>query len=187
MKKIDAHQWVQSLANIGVIASIIFLSVQVGQNRRSLDEANKINAVTLSSNALEHVNNFLALIASDEQLAQIWVKGRAGEQLTPVETARFEAYCESRIWVQAWVFRQMPSFDRPESAAAVAAQFHTTLKQPGFKACWDETKQFMSDYGYGSFVRAVDAIEDTQALPLPAPVPPPSNATPIKADDEKQR
>ena len=184
MKKTDAHQWVQSLANIGVIASIIFLSVQVSQNRRSLDDANKINLVTLSSDALENYHHYWDLTAN-EQLAQVWVKGRAGEQLTPVETVQFNSICLSLLWANAWAFQQMPNFGRPESAAAVVGTWRQSIEQyPGIKTCWDGVKQVVDAYGYGSFVKAV---EDTRARPPAAPVPPLPSATPIKADDEKQR
>jgi hypothetical protein len=160
MKKIDAHQWVQSLANIGVIASIIFLSVQVSQNRRSLDEANRLNAMTVSTAAMTNFNNFRTLIASDEQVANIWLKGLTGEELTPVEAVRFREVCDYLVWSDAWIFLQMPGVGRPESAAAVVDNLRAGVaKSPGLKACWDATKQLVDKYGLESFVRAVDGIK----------------------------
>jgi hypothetical protein len=180
MKKIDTHQWIQTLGNIGVIASIIFLSVQVSQNRQSLDEANKLNAMTLSSDAVQHFNNLRALIANDEQVAQIWVKGRAGEELTRVEGERFKQVCESWIWALAWEFRQAPNFGRPESAVALVDFWHNSLERnPGLRTCWDAIKQMVDDDGFGSFVRAVD---DAKPLVLP-----PSPVRPIGRDDENQK
>jgi hypothetical protein len=187
MKNTDAHQWVQSVANIGVVVSIVFLSTQVSQNRESLDEANRLAALTLSSTALTNYNNLRTLIANDEQVAQIWLKGRAGEELAPAERERFNQLCDFLIWSDAWTFRQMPGFGRPESALEVVARERRLVKEPGFKAHWEATKQSIIDYGFGSFVYAVDAVEDAKARPTPNPVPPPSKATPIKADDEKQR
>jgi hypothetical protein len=181
MKKIDAHQWVQTLGNIGVISSIIFLSAQVSQNRQSLDEANKLNAMTLSSDAVEYFNNLRGWIANDEQVAQIWVKGRAGEELTRVERERFQQVCDEWIWALAWEFRQAPNFGRPESAVALVNFWHKSLERnPGLRMCWDATKQMLDDDGFGSFVRAVGDVEGP-------PVPPPSPVRPIRRDDEVQK
>jgi hypothetical protein len=177
MKKFDAHQWVQSLANIGVIASIIFLSVQVSQNRLSLDEANRLTSLTLSSAAMTDYNNFRTLIANDEHLAEIWLKGRAGEELTAVERERFNQICDFLIWSDAWTFRQMPGFSRPESAVAVLARERRFVNEPGVKAHWEATKQSITDYGFGDFVRAIDAVEDSKSRSA-EPKQPPLTAEP---------
>jgi hypothetical protein len=98
-----------------------------------------------------------------------------------VEAARFRALCNAWVFTQAWVFKQTPNFGRPESATAVVNSFRENLaKAPGFKACWDEMKQFTDAYGYGSFVRA---IGDAEA----PPVPPPSPVRPITRDDETRK
>jgi hypothetical protein len=157
------------------------MSVQVGQNRLSLDEANKLNAMTLSSYAVDHFNSLRALLASDEQLAEIWTKGRTGQELTPVENLRFQSICDAWIWALAWEFRQAPNFGRPESAAAIVHNWRKLLDQnPGLNTCWNVTKEMVDNYGFGTFVKA---IEDAKG----PPVRPPSPVRPIQAGDENQK
>jgi len=77
-------------AYLGVIAGIVFLAIEVRQNQISLDEANAINRASSSAAALEYLNEFRRLLAQDEQLAEIWLRGSSGGELSPVGQVRFD-------------------------------------------------------------------------------------------------
>ena len=81
MRKIDLGQSIQILANIGVIAGIVFLAVEVGQNQTSLEEANRLNERMIHDTALDRLMEFSALIAASEQVADIWIGGLGDQDL----------------------------------------------------------------------------------------------------------
>jgi len=86
VKKFDFGQTIQIVANIGVLAGLIFLAVEVSQNQSSIDEDAQLNT-------LESFNEFRNFIANSEQLSEIWLKGLAGNELTPTEALRFGYIC----------------------------------------------------------------------------------------------
>ena len=53
MKKLDVGQMITILANLGVIAGIVFLAVEIRQNQASLDEQNVLNRQASRDAALE--------------------------------------------------------------------------------------------------------------------------------------
>ncbi len=79
MKKIDLVQTVGILANVGVIAGIIFLGVEMGQSQR----------IALSDMYINTVANQIEADNAIADNADIWSKGNAGEELTPAEFAIF--------------------------------------------------------------------------------------------------
>ena len=91
MKKIDVGQAVQVLANVGVIAGIIFLGLEVQQNNDFLDSQARQNRV----NGARELN---AAIYNDETgLGQILAKARRGEPLTDDEAFRLDRYLTTVI------------------------------------------------------------------------------------------
>ena len=75
MKKLDLGQSIGILANVGVIAGMLFLAVELRQNNELMtDEAERSRA--------ESMRESWALLADNDELAVIMVKERNGEQLT---------------------------------------------------------------------------------------------------------
>jgi len=84
MKKIDIGQTVQILGNLGVITGILLLVYELNQNRQMTA------AQTRSSIADSQMALFLAR-ANDGELAESELRVEAGEDISPVERARWRA------------------------------------------------------------------------------------------------
>ena len=93
MKQIDLGQTVTILANLGVIAGIIFLGVELQQNNRLL------TAEAQFGRRLTDQARVLTLIESGE-LADILVRARSGEELS--EPDEFRLFLLSLNWIQDW-------------------------------------------------------------------------------------
>ncbi len=90
MKKIDIGQAIGILANVGVIAGIVFLAIEI----RTSTETNRIAIQqNLSGNWLL-INS---QIASDADLAALIEKAFSGEELQPVEARQFGAYVREYV------------------------------------------------------------------------------------------
>jgi hypothetical protein len=91
MKKIDIGQGVQTLANLGVIAGIVFLAVEISQNTESLDEARNLAIAEAQQARAAQLDESYRSLANSEYLPEIFAKySEEGiEGLTEEERLRF--------------------------------------------------------------------------------------------------
>jgi len=85
MKKIDLGQTIGILANLGVIAGIAFLAVELSQNNQLLE----YEARQAQLNIRKDVNLF---IAGNNQLAGVLAKMEARDDLTPAEQIQIDFF-----------------------------------------------------------------------------------------------
>ena len=90
MKKIELGQMIQMLANIGVLASIVFLALEIRQNSHAVQAQSRAQ---IASDAADH----LMRIAENPQLTEIHIRANDGEELTEVEQAQLETVLQSRV------------------------------------------------------------------------------------------
>ena len=81
MKKIDLGQTITILANVGVIGGLIFVGIQLQQDR--------LIARTVA--VQDAVSGRIAFAESLGADAETWVRGLANERLTAIEQAQFDA------------------------------------------------------------------------------------------------
>jgi hypothetical protein len=84
------------VAAIATVATLIYLATQIRQNNKSLAETTSaaINASYASINSR---------ISSDEQFAELFVRGRQGlDALNPVEIERFRAFIQDILNVSVY-------------------------------------------------------------------------------------
>lgn len=81
MKNIDLPQAISILANIGVIAGIVFLSLELNQNNRLLASETSIAHMTFRVNVNQRY-------ADDRELMELRVKANGNEELSEVEELR---------------------------------------------------------------------------------------------------
>ncbi len=86
MKKLDLGQSISILANIGVIAGIVFLGMEVQQNNELLDSQARQNR----ANGARELN--AAIYNAETGLGEAITKARNGEELTADEAFRVDRY-----------------------------------------------------------------------------------------------
>jgi hypothetical protein len=158
MAKGDLSQTINTLANVGVLAGIIFLAIEVSQNQASLEQANAFNLVSARDSTLQDFIDFRESIFQNEALAQIKLNGDAGEQLSQVDAARYSMMCRNQIFIFAVGYERASALN-PESGQAAAVQGLSGLiaDNPGLRTCWDSDKVSISAWGIENFVDAVDS------------------------------
>ena len=85
MKKIDLGQTISILANVGVIAGIVFLAIEISQNNQLL-QAEAMNAL------LETRMTRTEEVARNENLAALIAKNGRNEELTDGDRIRLVAF-----------------------------------------------------------------------------------------------
>ena len=103
MKKIDLGQTITILANAGVIAGLVFVGVQLNQDRELAEIDRRV--------AIAGDHKYWAELVSDNQA--LWNKGLSGEPLSAEEYKTFDALARAREYqlFMAWVNSQSGTFD----------------------------------------------------------------------------
>lgn len=101
MKKLDIGQTINTLANLGVIAGIIFLAVELSQN-------NKLLEMEAQATLSENLQNGWDRISSDPGLVVLFIKDRNGEELSEAEEFRLNAYWMGMLLRRQFQFQHFP-------------------------------------------------------------------------------
>jgi len=102
MKKIDLPQAITILANIGVIAGIVFLGIELNQNNRLLASETSIAHMMFRVNVNQRY-------ADDGELMELRVKANRNEELSEVEELRLIQDARSVFAYWEW---QVESYQR---------------------------------------------------------------------------
>jgi len=86
MKKIDLGRTISILANVGVIGGLIFVGMQLRQDR-------ELGAIDRRLALAESAKYWAELLTEN---SEVWAKGISGETLTPAETIAFESLAEAQ-------------------------------------------------------------------------------------------
>ena len=91
MKKIDLSQTITILANLGVIAGIVFLAIEINQNTESLDESRNLAIAQAQQQRRSQLDDSFRSLANSEYLPGIFVKYREQglDALSDEELQRF--------------------------------------------------------------------------------------------------
>lgn len=105
MKKLGLGQSIGILANIGVIAGIVFLGVELRQNNELMAAEARFNRVMLS-------NEGWRILAENGDLTELRVRAWNSEALTEAEQVRVDAAAMRVLVNLEWMYRELP----PESS-----------------------------------------------------------------------
>ncbi len=135
MKKIDLGQAIGILANVGVIASIVFLGIELRNSGRQAQ-------IATSQEMVAQRTEWREFIASDEALTDIYMRGlNSFRQLTPLERERFDLLMRSfmhkiSVSINArsadLVSSTIPDLDR----RVIEGELFRMLDEPGFREWW---------------------------------------------------
>ncbi len=97
MKNLDLGQTINTLANIGVIAGIIFLAIEVHQNNELMSAEARFNRLNLQTGSI-------TLAVEHPDLAELVVRSRNDGDLTPAETFRLQSYWSRLFANMQWTY-----------------------------------------------------------------------------------
>ncbi len=125
------NPWLTLLANFGVIAGIVFLAVEIGQNSEMM------RAQTRTQLAEELTELFSANM-NDQHYAEILLKGNNGQELTDVE--QYQYFRHRTAWTSYWnnvIYQyQIGLYDEQEFVRQITAIRISIDAWPGIKKHW---------------------------------------------------
>jgi hypothetical protein len=139
-----------ALATVGVIASLIYVAVQVRQNSKLIDQSILATRSEIVHDTSVSYCRFFELLAEDADLADIYRRGTSGEELNQNEAIRFESLIEIYMaWLED-VDHQYKSdlyFDEGDDYDLVefmAPAYKSLLLSPAGRAWWNRVAQHTS-------------------------------------------
>mgnify|MGYP003966621707 CR=1 FL=1 len=97
----SVNKWLTLAANLGVIAGIIFLAIEINQQNLSMEQSNRIATSTAEADIRDGSSEISQLILEDPQVAELLLKLTNNEELTAIERIRANAI--SLIMLQGWI------------------------------------------------------------------------------------
>jgi len=112
MKKIDLGQTIGMLANIGVVAGILFLAIELQQNNELMDAERRFNRLTIATGSLTLLATNSELAAAVAKLNDLSV-GIDNLDLTPGERTQLRGYYSRVIINEEWTYLELPGSELP--------------------------------------------------------------------------
>lgn len=137
MKRIDFGRTINTLANLGVIAGIVFLGFELQQNNELLQVQARSNfqGARLQANTL---------IAESPWLPEIFAKARAGEALSAAERIRLQAHHQVVLTVVQWMYEDATDLGVEPRADRYRALFRGDTLTPLIHETWESYRTTVS-------------------------------------------
>ena len=137
MKSMNRKDVVELIGIVAIVASLIFVGVQVSLDREiAVAEGNLANA----ANSIEANNAFL-------DNSDVWVRGSSGERLDEENAVVFRYLVKNVHDVARMEFTRLNRLGDDEIAQTVAADFSAFLfRNPGARALWVQQHQENLEY-----------------------------------------
>ena len=132
MKKIDFDRSIHVLANVGVIAGIVFLGVEMHQNNEALEIQARLERESSLRTAM-------ARRAQNPDLIRALASARRGDALTEEDAVVLEMESQATLTDWRLVFMLVRDGIIDESSIPIPL-WRRIYRDPGFADVWSETK-----------------------------------------------
>ena len=113
------NTWLSLIANIGVVAGIVFVGIEINQNNRLLQ-------LETSADTLENRRYIRRAVFEDTDIAEIWFKANNGAELSEVERFRVQSTIESVLLGMEWEYLQSLEGNLPPFTADITREVLTS-------------------------------------------------------------
>ena len=142
------------VASFGVIATLIYLAIQMRQNTQAV-RLNTAQVVT------EELQQMFSLLASDESLAQVFLEAGGVAELSDVSKVRYYTFTSNILRVcESGYLQNRENAIGPEHWEGIVRMMIDYSKMTAFDDYWANRKHWMSNE-FQNFM-------DTEIIPIPA-------------------
>jgi len=148
----------------GVIASLIFLAIQVRISAKATTENNRLLSATMYRNSDEYITRWTEHLIRDPELNDVWERGLEGGELDQLDSARFYMLARNYFGVHAVSYYEYAAVSSPESRdEMISYMADRIVRSPGLRNAWQAmaTTPFRSYSEYFASLNA--AIEVHQS------------------------
>ena len=137
----------QVVAALGVVVSLVYLSIQVRRENRALAVEAKLNSTKLLS-------DFIDMLIADPELMMLWLKGRQGlDALSESDRYRFQNMCLKAFWFSSAAhFQKRMRTLNDDDWTEMHAVTRFWLEGKGVRTWWQKTGRTRFGKGFVEFV-----------------------------------
>jgi hypothetical protein len=105
------NDWLGVITNLGLIAGLILVAYEIHQNNIALEREARISHVEVVDGVRAAWQNWEYAIIENRDVADIWMRGNAGEPLDRLETFRYEQLGREMFRLISQNYRQYSTID----------------------------------------------------------------------------
>jgi hypothetical protein len=153
VKMSSVSETLHLLANLGVIAGILFLGVELKQN-------NDLMEMEARATLTENLQDGWYQLSSDPSLVELFIKDRGGQELSEVEEMRLNAYWMGMLMRREWQHEHFP--DAETGVAGMQRLFST---YGSLRRAWSGTESAARSAGKDNFSPEFVRFVEAEILP----------------------
>ena len=135
MKKIDVGQTATILANVGVIAGIVFLGLELHQNNELMEaEARRARALSAEES--------YRIVVENADIAELLAKDAADEDLSSVDQIRLNTFWMRNLLDIELALTELAENDLRPIISRQRSYFRSL---PSLRGTWGNSKEFFTD------------------------------------------
>ena len=165
----NLNRWLTLVANLGVVAGIIFLAIEIGQNQVLLEQSHQTSLrdqelaiLSATHQEVEQFNNLRAQIYLSEEMSELWLNGRSGKFDNDVDQYRYNQLCSAWFVANGFSYERSIVLGRAQVLETLPEQSRFGIdRNPGMKKCWEGITPFLNSIGFDEYVIAVESMPST--------------------------
>lgn len=155
------------LAAVGVIASLVYVAVQVRQNSKLIDQSILATRSAMVHEISASYSRFYELLAQDSELTEIYRRGIVGEELTDNEVTRFESLLSVYVtWLEDADHQYMSNLyfeqDETNPVADMIEDFGPLLSSPIGRDWWSRRGELTTPSLYEKITKLMEQRDAQQ-------------------------
>lgn len=153
----------EMIGAVAVIATLIFLALQVRHGSRMIDQQNALAESDSVTRSVDLIDQWRMTIVSNRELAELWSKGLAQEELDEVDTLRFRELMMLRCGIMHAIYFQNIMTGRLDAAEGVVrSQADMIRREPAIFEAWERNPNVFDPTGTGLKEKIQLALEAPQ-------------------------
>jgi hypothetical protein len=166
VKASELNDWLGVFTNIGVIAGLVLVAYEINQNNIALERQDRIAQVEVVDGIRAAWQNWEYAIIENEDVADIWMRGNAGEPLEPLEEYRYYQLAKEMYKLISQNYRQYSTISGEPADWVVQQLIDTAQRSPRLK------KVFIEQLGRSSFSQDTfrERVKELNPSELRAPI-----------------
>ena len=127
---------------IAVIASLIYLALQVRVNTESVRQSTRAQLAQTAFASDERAQQYVVALMQDESVAELVARGNAGEQLSEIDALRYSEWISTLISTHLTFYLAMrDGLLSDEQWYYWKNRYRQLFEFPGFRSVWSEIRQ----------------------------------------------
>lgn len=161
----NLNKWLNLAANIGVIAGILLLAVEIRQNQAVLEQTRDSLLLDSSHLDVSRFTDWRSQQIANKEVAELFLEKAGGGELDAVDQHRFDLICNDLYWAAALMHERAVELGKPSYEKGTVDWMRQQLLNPALNDCWLKFREILLLWGYDVFV---GQVENRSGAPEPA-------------------